>query len=713
MAAIRSQCPKCRKILKLKTKAALGKRVPCPQCSEPFIVEEYEAPELVDSFLDDEEEGETFDYAGYEEAGGGEYDDYGDDEYDDYGGDDYDDYEEDAPPKKRSKASSGGKKSSKSKKKKKSAGLPAWAPMALIGGGAVAVVGGLIGALIAFGPFGGSSNAVNLAWLPADAEVYGEARVGEMWNSSILAPVRENASVKNGLKEMQEDLQIQPGDIESVSFAIKGLEGSGSSPMMMNPLMGMGGMGSGQSNVTFLVVVRSSKVFDQTEMKANTSEATHNGTTYYQDPGDVAMFLPNDKTLIVGSESLITAAIDQGATEPRVEWMDFADTGDQLILAAKNPGNTGPPATDEVASRIQVAKAAFIALSLASDVTIETGVDCANDADATLLKTKLDESVSQARTEMEQKLGQVPPQFAGIADIGKSIMNSVSGSTSGSVLTVSVAIPGTIGTEIEKLTKDPMMGMMLGGLMAQGMSGFGGPPGFGGGNPGGANPGIGSSRPGSMSRPGSGNSNPVPGATEAAQKVRSKNNLRQLMLAVHNYHDVYNRFPETAITGPDGQTKHSWRVALLPFLEQRDLYEQYKLDEPWDSPNNRQVLARMPDVFRHPAAPSGSTNSCYFGLIGPETAMGDGTKPLGFRDVVDGTSNTIFFVETKRDIPWTKPEDIPVPSISSLPEFGGFTSDGFHVVLCDGRVTFLANSIDTQTLQNLVNRKDGNPVNLR
>ena len=97
MAAIKSQCPNCRKILKLKTKAALGKRVPCPQCSEPFIVEEYEQPELVDNFLDDEDEGKTFDYAGYEEVSGSgdgynDYDDYGDDDYDDYGGDDDDDY---------------------------------------------------------------------------------------------------------------------------------------------------------------------------------------------------------------------------------------------------------------------------------------------------------------------------------------------------------------------------------------------------------------------------------------------------------------------------------------------------------------------------------------------------------------------------------------------------------------------------------------------
>ena len=82
MAAIRSQCPSCRKILKLRTKAALGKRVPCPQCSKPFVVEEYEAPEVVDDFLEDRE-GETFDYADYEDSQGGGYDDYGDDELED------------------------------------------------------------------------------------------------------------------------------------------------------------------------------------------------------------------------------------------------------------------------------------------------------------------------------------------------------------------------------------------------------------------------------------------------------------------------------------------------------------------------------------------------------------------------------------------------------------------------------------------------------
>ncbi|MDA1250753.1 MAG: hypothetical protein O2820_16160, partial [Planctomycetota bacterium] len=106
MAVLKSQCPECRKILKLKTKAALGKRVPCPQCNKPFIVEEYESPELVDDFIDDgDDEGETFDYAGYEESSGGaaaDYDDGYDDGYDDYEDDDYGDDGYDEAPRRKS-----------------------------------------------------------------------------------------------------------------------------------------------------------------------------------------------------------------------------------------------------------------------------------------------------------------------------------------------------------------------------------------------------------------------------------------------------------------------------------------------------------------------------------------------------------------------------------------------------------------------------------
>jgi len=81
----------------------------------------------------------------------------------------------------------------------------------------------------------------------------------------------------------------------------------------------------------------------------------------------------------------------------------------------------------------------------------------------------------------------------------------------------------------------------------------------------------------------------VQSAREAARRAQCSNNLKQIALAFHNYHDTYRTFPPAYIPDEDGNPKHSWRVLILPFLEQRALYEQYNFDEPWDSPNNRIV----------------------------------------------------------------------------------------------------------------------------
>src|SRR4051794_3818491 len=89
----------------------------------------------------------------------------------------------------------------------------------------------------------------------------------------------------------------------------------------------------------------------------------------------------------------------------------------------------------------------------------------------------------------------------------------------------------------------------------------------------------------------------VQAAREAARRSQCVNNLKQIGLAMHNYNSAYDVFPPAVITDPDGKPLLSWRVLLLPFLDEQALYEQFKLDEPWDSPNNKPLLSRMPKVF--------------------------------------------------------------------------------------------------------------------
>ena len=200
----------------------------------------------------------------------------------------------------------------------------------------------------------------------------------------------------------------------------------------------------------------------------------------------------------------------------------------------------------------------------------------------------------------------------------------------------------------------------------------------------------------------------VTNAREAARRQVSQNNMKQIALAFHNFADANQHFPPAVMLGPNNVPR-SWRIELLPYLEAAPLYEQYRKDEPWDSEHNKLLLAQMPAVFRNPADDSKSTNASYFVLTGPGTvfADGDGTR---FAEILDGTSNTILLVDAKRDIPWTKPEDIPYAPDKPLPKFGGWMRGGYNVGLADGSVRYFADTIDQNLLRLLITKADGQPV---
>lgn len=203
----------------------------------------------------------------------------------------------------------------------------------------------------------------------------------------------------------------------------------------------------------------------------------------------------------------------------------------------------------------------------------------------------------------------------------------------------------------------------------------------------------------------------VMGARTAARRSQSMNNMKQLMLAMHNYADVNKHFPAAVIIGPDGKTPHSWRIEMLPYVDQAALYQQYKMDEPWDSENNKKVLEQMPAVFRHPAADPNSKDASYFAITG-ETTIFPGMKPSGFADIRDGTSNTIMLVEAQRPIPWTKPEDIPYDPAKPLPKFGGYEPRIFVAALADGSVRNVAQNVDEKILRASFTKAGGEPVQL-
>src|SRR5439155_18841087 len=137
---------------------------------------------------------------------------------------------------------------------------------------------------------------------------------------------------------------------------------------------------------------------------------------------------------------------------------------------------------------------------------------------------------------------------------------------------------------------------------------------------------------------------PLQAGRTAAGRSQSVNYLRQIGLAMHNFHDVYSHFPPQAIRSREGKPLLSWRVAILPYIEQDHLYKQFHLDEPWDSEHNKQLLARMPDIFRASSQPPGSTDTYYQGFTGRGTIFERG-REVRFADITDGMSNTILVIE--------------------------------------------------------------------
>jgi hypothetical protein len=201
----------------------------------------------------------------------------------------------------------------------------------------------------------------------------------------------------------------------------------------------------------------------------------------------------------------------------------------------------------------------------------------------------------------------------------------------------------------------------------------------------------------------------------AATRMTSANNLKQIALAMHIYADRNKTFPPAAKPEGDSKFPVSWRVRILPFIEHDALYREYHMDEPWDGPNNRKLLDKMPVIYRNPAKPS--VNETTYQVLTGDNTIFPADRGIGMMDITDGTSRTILVVEADKSVPWTKPEDLSYPFTDPLP-FGNIHMGGFNLALADGAVNFVSNNIDRKVLFALGTRNggemsEGAPANVR
>lgn len=200
------------------------------------------------------------------------------------------------------------------------------------------------------------------------------------------------------------------------------------------------------------------------------------------------------------------------------------------------------------------------------------------------------------------------------------------------------------------------------------------------------------------------------------------NQMKRIGLAMMNYHDVYQYYPP-AIKLPRSDSilplrccMLSWRVLILPFLGHRQLFSQFRLDEPWDSPHNIQLLDAMPEFFRDLDSPSDSNTTRLMTFTGQHTPFPELGRGPRRRDITDGTHATICLFLAPKDsaVPWTKPEDFSVdPDDGNSSPLAELLKEDMFVAMFDGSIRKLPPGTDEKTLRAIISPSGEELVNTR
>ena len=431
------------------------------------------------------------------------------------------------------------------------------------------------------------------------------------------------------------------------------------------------------------IVVRMASPIGQGKILApvwgRTAEAELDGKTYRQarGPMDLSIFRPDDRTLIVAHDALLRKMLANRASPkegrmsrvlgrmtepPDLAAVVLVEPLRPLIAAALAQEPLPPPLAGlkEVPGLVSTVAAKA---NLTGDTSISLTVRAKDEAAAKQLEDIIDQMLAMARqamlAEVAKQAASPDPVEQAMAKYGQRMsgrmMQAVRPARKGETLTL--ATSGR-GGNAQIATIGILVALLLPAVQA---------------------------------------------AREAARRSQSSNNLKQIGLAMFNYENTYTNFPARANFDKEGKPLLSWRVHLLPYLDQQALYKQFRLDEPWDSEHNRKLIPMMPALFRNPSSPPRPGMTHYLGVAG-KGLLFDGAKGRKIADITDGTSNTTMVVEVNDDraAVWTQPDDWQFDPERPLAGLGSAHPGGFMALFADGSVRFISKTIDAKVFQALL-----------
>ena len=494
------------------------------------------------------------------------------------------------------------------------------------------------GLLIAL-PVQAQQPAPDLKLVPPDALAFAHVRVAEIWKSDALKDYRKiiQKAGPQALAVIDADFVPAPSTIERITMVVLSLDKDKGEPKL----------------VTILAF---NTPFDAAKVKAQymplAKELQAGGKKYLFEPGEgLAIYFADKQTLTFSDGDTMAEylAMPAKATGPLSEG---------LALAAKHPlvvsGNVKdlplPPnfaenIPEEYHPLLKAQTLTFVA-DASKDFTLALKAKFPNAADAAAGEKSLRTAGETARRLLAQPKGEAEKMVFGKKKDGPRPIEELPQVVAG------IAGLGGINTLDEILADLPLK------LEGDTVSATVNLPAY-------------LAPYGNLAIVGAGLMLPaVQKAKAAAARMSSMNNLKQIAIAMHSYEATNGHFPPAAICDKNGKPLLSWRVAILPYLEQQNLYDQFKLDEAWDSDNNRKLVARMPKLYMDPRVPLGPENlnkTYYKVFVGKDAGFqwDTGAKPAA---IADGLSNTVMAAAAGDPAIWSKPEDFEFDPKQKLPE---------------------------------------------